>query len=141
MISASDHQHQQQAFVTIVAFCKRALYRRQTEIAATANRLMGIGNDSGIRREGCLALGELAADLHSNRLALMEHGGIKAIVDAMEKKADHAGVQEEGFWALRNLAINNDDNRVAVREQGGIKAIVDAMGKHEGHAVIIVVDG
>jgi len=86
-----------------------------------------------IQQECCGALRNLAAKDPGNQVAIADHGGITAVLQALGRHQRHARVQESGCGALCNLAVNAD-NQVAIADQGGITAVLQALGRHQCHA-------
>ena len=66
--------------------------------------------DVEMQRAGCAALTNLAANNADNQVTIAEAGGIRSVVDAMERHKDVADVQEYGCATLSNLAHNGKKN-------------------------------
>ena len=64
------------------------------------------------------------------RKRIVKEGGIKVILDAMDKYQENGDVQENGCGTLVNLACD-DDNKKTIAKEGGINVILDAMKRHK----------
>ena len=81
-------------------------------------------NVAKVQQYGCEALQNLALNEY-NRDFMGEHGGIAAVVQAMNAHRDVVGVQQAGCTALANLAASRD-HHVDIANTGGLHAIVHA---------------
>jgi hypothetical protein len=75
-----------------------------------------------VQREGCKALMSFAFLNNDNKVAIKDAGGIRSLLDAMERFKNDDEVQWWGCRVLHNLALNADNN-VAIAEAGGIPPV------------------
>ena len=76
-----------------------------------------------------MALNSLASN-EDNRVVISEHGGIKAVVDAMKLHASNADLQEQGCWALLDIGRSGRSKRVLrqqIKDAGGAAVVKAAM--------------
>jgi serine/threonine protein kinase len=86
---------------------------------------------SGIAKAQCLRLiGVLAYGADIVRRRVGERGGIRLLLDAMDKHTEDETLQLHAFTALTNLAHNSIDNRSRFQEAQGVNVIVAIMGRH-----------
>ena len=86
-------------------------------------------SNGDVQNSGCAALQNLACNNVNNRNTIAREGGIKAILDAMEKHKSKGVLQKKGCSVLLNLARNVNILKT-IKEKGGINVICNAMDIH-----------
>ena len=75
-----------------------------------------------VQKQGCRALGRLAANNDANRRTIAEKGGIEAVFRGMTQHSHHEGVQVMGC-GIMYVMVDCKSARPAIREG---KALMDA---------------
>lgn len=94
---------------------------------------------SSVAEEACGALCNIMVDSDTNARAMIDDGGIQAVVRCMGLLVDNPDVQEAGCAALWAISAGPPPHKQCVIQLGGISAVVAAMAAYPEHVAIQVV--
>ena len=93
--------------------------------------------DADTHRNGCRELMNLfSGDVMANMQAIVDAGGVAAVVVAMGQHTEDVEVQRYGSYALRNMTVGGDACMQAVVDGGGVAVVAAAMGQHPTDAIL-----
>lgn len=92
-----------------------------------------------VAEEACGCLCNLMVDSDPNARAMIDDGGIQAVIRAMASLVDNPGVQEAGCAAIWAISAGPPAHKQCAVQLGGIGAVVGAMAAYPEHVAIQVV--
>ena len=91
-----------------------------------------------VQRSGCNALGNIASGDKICKSAVVDAGGVAAVLTAMAAHAADSEVQRRGISALGNIASRDAACKQAVADAGAAVVVCAAMNAHAATAEIQV---
>lgn len=92
--------------------------------------------DRGLQERACVVLGKIAREMPSTQLTIAETGGVKHILEAIERHKECDTVQDQGIFALLSLT-GDSAARGHIVEQRGAECISWAMTEFQDARTIL----